>query len=117
MTVEDEEETQRINSRYRWSYILMPIPMLAGLMVAAYIYTTKDDRVVCYCVSASHAQVYNKRPLQAVDFEQRQQMPLQQCRLQDESLDAGDGRSQGRVRWFVCTGMSCGPGWETILAE
>ncbi|MDX8391270.1 MAG: hypothetical protein R8K53_01710 [Mariprofundaceae bacterium] len=106
-----------MNRRYRWSYILIPIPMLAGLILAAYAYGTKDTRVDCFCAVATQGQDYAMRPLQAALFQTYSNISLADCRGLDSDIDTDDGRKQGRVRWFICTGMSCGPGWEEILAE
>ena len=112
-----EAEIKSINRRYRWSYILIPLPMLAGLVLASYAYLTEEDHIDCFCTVAMQAQAYAERPLQEADFEQREEMVVSQCRQLDDAIDADDGRSLGRVRWFVCIGMSCGPGWQNILAE
>jgi len=112
-----EAEVKSINRWYRWSYILIPLPMLLGVVLAAYAYLTEEDHIDCYCVVAAQSQAYAIQPLQDVEFGRREEMTVSQCRQLDDAIDGDDGRSLGRVRWFVCTGMSCGPGWKGILAE
>lgn len=110
-------EEKSINRRYRISYILMPLPMVAAAMIAAYIYINKDVDTDSYCVVASSAAHYQRLPENDTLFEQHQKMKLPECQALDEQLDHSDGRTAGKVRWFVCTGMSCGPQWQQILAQ
>lgn len=35
----------------------------------------------------------------------------------DREIDKGDGRRQGKVRWYECYGIDCDEGWETSLIE
>jgi len=116
----NEQEIKTINRRYRLSYLIIPLPMIAGLILAGYAYTTKDQRTDCFCAVASESQDYAKHLIEQKKFQQLKPMTVAQCRVLDDEIDGqtdGVGRSDGRVRWFVCTGMSCGPGWENILAE
>lgn len=109
-----DKETERF---YNISYFVIPIPMIAGAIFAAYVLVTEDARTTSYCTTASNIQAYQKTPLQDEDFILREKNTLDICKDQDQAVDQSDGRKSGKVRWFVCKGTSCGPGWETILSE
>jgi len=97
--------------------MVIPIPMIAGIGLVIYASIVKNDHVDSFCAVAAQSQAYTVRPLQEESFKKLEKMKLPECLDLDDALDDDDGRVSGNVRWFVCTGMSCGPGWETILAE
>ena len=113
----DKKEIETINRRYKWIYMIIPIPMIAGIILVIYAYNVKDDHVDSFCAVATQSQAYAESPLREDNFKQFEEMKLPECLGLDEVVDNDDGRKGGKVRWFICTGMSCGPGWHTILAE
>jgi len=108
------KETERF---YSLSYLIIPLPMVAGLIFAAYVLLTEDARNATYCVVAELESAYLKKPLQSSDFISQEENTLDICKDSDDDIDHGDGRLQGKVRWFICKGTSCGPGWNTILSQ
>ena len=97
--------------------MVIPIPMIAGIILVIYAYNVKDDHIDSYCAVATQSQSYAERPLQEEYFKQHAKLKLPACLQLDDEIDGNDGRQSGQVRWFICTGMSCGPGWQNILAE
>ncbi len=108
------KETERF---YHISYWIIPLPMLAGLGFAAWVLLTEDSRDLSYCVIAHDASAYHKATLHAQDFEYQKAITLDLCKDKDDAIDDGDGRTSGKVRWFICKGTTCGPGWEKALAQ
>jgi len=97
--------------------MVIPIPMIAGVILVIYASIIKNDHVDSFCTVAMQSQAYAERPLKEELFKQFEKMKLPECLDLDDEVDDDDGRLSGQVRWFVCTGMSCGPGWKSILAE
>ncbi|MDX8388056.1 MAG: hypothetical protein R8M46_05930 [Ghiorsea sp.] len=112
--IKKHKETERF---YKISYFIIPIPMIAGAIFAVYVLLTEDSRTTSYCTTASHVEAYQNNPLQDQDFVNRDEMQLDICKDNDDLIDDGDGRLEGKVRWFTCKGTSCGPGWDTILVK
>jgi hypothetical protein len=112
--VKKDKETERF---YNISYFIIPIPMIAGAIFAVYVMFTEDSRTTSFCTVANQTSVYQKSPLQRNDFSSFEEMTLDICKDKDYTLDDGDGRTNGKVRWFTCKGTICGPGWEKFLAE
>ncbi len=109
-----DKETERF---YHISYWIIPLPMLAGLGFAAWVLLTEDSRDLSYCVVAHTEAAYHKPTLDAQDFESREAMTLDICKAKDDTIDNGDGRTSGKVHWFICKGTTCGPDWENALAQ
>jgi len=109
-----DKETERF---YKISYFIIPLPIIAGLIFAGWVLKTEDSRDQSYCVIAKSAAAYNKTKLEEHDFIYRESITLDICKDKDEANDDGDGRKSGKVRWFVCKGTTCGPGWQTSLAH
>ena len=109
-----DKDTERF---YKLSYFIIPLPMIAGVVFAAYVLITEDSRNQSYCVVAQSSNAYNKQPLEALDFNYQESITLDICKDKDDTIDDGDGRANGQVRWFVCKGTVCGQGWETILSK
>jgi len=109
-----DKDTERF---YKISYFIIPIPIVLGLIFAVYVLVTEDSRNKSFCITAKNIDVYQKTPLNEKDFTHLEAIPLDICKNHDDDIDDGDGRSAGKVRWFVCKGTVCGKGWETILAN
>ncbi len=109
-----DKETERF---YNISYFVIPLPILAGLTFAAWVLITEDSRDLSYCVIAHTEAAYHKAILDARDFESRDAMTLDLCKAKDDAIDDGDGRTSGKVHWFICKGTTCGPNWEKALAQ
>ncbi len=112
--LEKDKNTERF---YKISYFLIPVPMIAFGIVAIYMSTTADTHIDTFCTISTQASDYKKEPLQREDFKLLEEMTLDYCKKNDANIDQGDGREQGRVRWFECRGTSCGPGWQNFLVE
>jgi len=112
--VEKDPETERF---YKISYFIIPIPIIAGLIFAAYVLITEDSRNEAFCVTAKSESNFLKMPLEKSDFISLDDTTLDVCKDKDDDIDDGDGYKSGKVRWFVCKGTSCGKGWETILSQ
>ena len=110
----EDPETEHF---YKLSYFFIPIPMVLGLIFAGYVLITEDSRNQSYCAVAKHEVAYQKASLQASDFISLESIALNLCKDKDDDIDGGDGRSHGRVHWFVCKGTSCGKHWKTLLAQ
>ncbi len=108
---------RQVSWLYKHSYMLLPIPIVASGMFAAYVVYTGDDKIDAYCTIAKHEAAYGQQQLKDYDFEYRAKETLAMCKAKDKDLDQADGRNHGRVRWFTCKGTTCGPGWENFLAE
>ena len=108
---------KRTKRFYKTSYWVIPLPMLAGLGFAVWVLLTEDSRDLSYCVIAHSASAYHQATLNARDFTYREAITLDICKDKDDAIDDGDGRTSGKVRWFVCKGTTCGPGWEKALAQ
>ncbi len=109
-----DPETERF---YKLSYIFIPIPMVLGLVFAAYVLITEDSRNLSYCTVAKEAHFYQQNILNADNFDYHEAISLNLCKDKDEEIDDADGHLQGRVHWFICKGTTCGPHWETLLAQ
>jgi len=112
--VEKDPETERF---YKISYFIIPIPIIAGLIFAAYVLITEDSRNEAFCATAKSENSYLKMPLDKSDFISLDDTTLDVCKDRDDDIDGGDGYKLGQVRWFVCKGTICGKGWETILSQ
>lgn len=112
--VKEDKDTERF---YKLSYIIIPLPMVAGVIFAAYVLLTEDSRNQAYCTIATSPNAYQQATLQEDDFDYRESITLDVCKDKDDATDNGDGRTSGLVRWFVCKGTVCGKGWESILAR
>lgn len=102
---------------YRLSYILIPLPIIASVIFMIYVWVIKDTQVISYCAVAQDAKAYQRDKLQAADFQSLESVTLDVCKKWDDEWDAGDGRTSGLVRWFICDGTTCGPGWEKVLKQ
>jgi len=109
-----DKDTERF---YNISYFIIPIPIVLGLIFAVYVLVTEDSRNLSYCITAKNIAAYQHTPLNEDDFMYLEAITLDICKNHDDEIDNGDGRSTGKVRWFVCKGTVCGKGWETILAN
>lgn len=109
-----DKDTERF---YNISYFIIPIPIVLGLIFAVYVLATEDSRNLSYCITAKNIAAYQHTPLNEDDFIYLEAITLDICKNHDDAIDNGDGRSTGKVRWFVCKGTVCGKGWETILAN
>ena len=112
--LEKDKSTERF---YKISYYLIPVPMVAFAVVAAYMSMTADTHIDAFCTISTQSSDYKKDPLQREDFKLIEEMTLDSCKQNDEHIDDSDGRMKGRVRWFECHGTSCGPGWKNFLVE
>lgn len=112
--MEQDKSTERF---YKISYLLIPVPMIGFAIVAAYMSITGDKNIDAFCTISTQASDYQHNPLRREDFKLLEEMSLDNCKQNDSNIDAGDGRTSGRVRWFECRGTSCGPGWQNFLVE
>jgi len=109
-----DKETERF---YKISYFVIPLPLIAGLIFSAWVLITEDSRDRTFCATAKDTFAYEHPLLNKLDFEDLQSNTLDICKDIDSEIDGGDGRTLGKVRWFVCKGTTCGPGWEKNLAR
>jgi len=109
-----DKETERF---YKLSYLVIPLPLIAGLIFSAWVLITEDSRDKTFCATAKDSSAYTKKTLNREDFIDLQTNTLDICKDIDDEVDDGDGRLLGKVRWFVCKGTTCGPGWEKSLAH
>jgi len=100
----------------RWPYLIIAFPMMAGLTLAAYAYTTTDSHQLSYCVQADRVSAYSRLPADSSGIEYYSKGMLDKCKEMDEKYDQGDGRTSGRVRWIICTGTLCGKDWQETFA-
>jgi hypothetical protein len=35
----------------------------------------------------------------------------------DKKIDKGDGPKKGKLRWYVCRGIDCDEGWESVFHD
>jgi hypothetical protein len=101
----------------RWPYLIIAFPMTAGLVLAAYAYTTTDNHQLSYCVQTTDASAYSRLPADSSGIEYHSEGMLNKCKELDEKYDQSDGRTSGRVRWIVCTGTLCGKDWQDTFAQ
>ena len=113
-TQQTDKDTERF---YKLSYLIIPIPLVLGLIFAVYVLATEDSRNLSFCTTAANESAYAKQPLQAQDFKTYEAISLNLCKDKDDLIDDSDGRTLGKVRWFICKGTVCGPGWETFLSR
>ncbi len=113
-SIKKDKDTERF---YNLSYIIIPLPMIAGAFFAAYVLITEDSRNDSFCATAIHIDAYQQKPLQEQNFLSLEKVTLDICKDRDNNIDNGDGRMVGKVRWYVCKGTICGPNWENILNQ
>ena len=109
-----DRDTERF---YKFSYLIIPLPMIAGAIFAIYVLLTEDSRNESFCAVANSLEAYQKQPLDSNDFASTESVTLDLCKDKDDALDEGDGRTKGLVRWYVCKGTICSQGWQQLLGK
>jgi len=109
-----DRDTERF---YKLSYLIIPLPMVAGVIFAGYVLLTEDSRNQSFCAVANTVSAYSHKPISINAFSSAESITLDICKEKDQTIDQGDGRDKGLVRWYVCKGTVCGQGWEKILGQ